>query len=163
MVQPVVFQPFLSTQTSCLQHGWLPGVFSELSLQFSSSDTFLCSDHQPPSDHLPCSSGDLDPRDSDHSGLLGPKFLRVKPRSGYYPLPGHSQGLASWRLDLQNQMEFSHFLSCYPVTERPTHKRLINKSECQCVSKIPTIRWAPTECQVLGQAFIIISPQSRAY
>lgn len=60
-----------------LQHGWPPGVFSELGthkllgLLFSFSDTSLHSDHQPPSDHLPCSSGDLDPRDSYHSGLLG--------------------------------------------------------------------------------------------
>lgn len=99
--------------------------------------------HQPPSDHLPCSSGDLDPRDADHSGLLGPKLLRVKPHSGCWLLPGQSQGLASWRLDLYNRMEFSHFLSCYPATERPTQKKLINKSECYCVSKIPTIHWAP--------------------
>ena len=61
----------------CLQHGWPPGVFSELGthkllgLQFFFSDTSLRSDHQPPSDHLPCSSGDQDPRDSYHSGLLG--------------------------------------------------------------------------------------------
>ena len=61
MVQPVVFQPFLSTQA-----------FSMVGLLgCSQSWGLIHSDHQPPSDHLPCSSGDLDPRDSYHSGLLG--------------------------------------------------------------------------------------------
>lgn len=113
---------------SCLQLGWPPGASSELgthkhpSPQFSSSNTPLGS-----------------PSASDHLLSLQGSSSQASLRA--FPKVSISESRP------KNLMEFSPWLCCYSMAARRTHKRLIDKSGCQCVWKISTIHWAAAVCQ----------------